>query len=185
MTPAKVLLNLLESAIYAKAHYQIWWALCNQAHPRYDPAMNRFIDFFSVTECAHFGAMTVNLAHLFDKRGDSSSLLTYLRIDAAAFPSLELMTLKKRVESLALVAESVLKIRHKAVAHKDATFNEKQVFDDADITPDKIRDLIHSCADLVDDLRRRKRWSNGVFEGQRFADATLGLVQALDNSKAS
>ncbi len=74
----KVLSDLLDSAIEAKAHYQVWWALANRARPRFVSAMNRFPDFFAATQRAHIDSMIVHLAHLFDKKHATSSIDGYL-----------------------------------------------------------------------------------------------------------
>lgn len=182
MNPEKILNDLLESINAAKAHYQIWWVISNEARPNFVPAMNQFADFFIATLDAHFNSMIVNLTHLFDKNNDSSTLQNYLQKDKASFHSGELIILNDKVQSLSLVAEPIRKmIRSKAVAHKDARLSEKEIFQNASITPNQIRDLIFSCASLIDDLRQRKGWPNGVFQDQRFAKSTLNVIQCLDS----
>lgn len=182
MSPEKILLDLLESINAAKAHYQIWWVISNEARPNLVPAMNQFSDFFIATLDAHFNSMILNLTYLFDKNHYSSTLQNYLNIDKASFHSDELKILNDKVESLSLAAEPIRKmIRNKAVAHKDAKLSEKEIFQNADITPNQIRDLIFSCASLIDDLRQRKGCLNGVFQSQRFAKSTLNAIKCLDN----
>lgn len=185
MTSEKILRDLLESVIAAKAHYQVWWVLISEARPKFVPTMNQFVDFFITTQDAHFNSMVIKLTHIFDNRNDSSSIRNYLNSDQAAFSASELETLRKKVDELALIAKGLIEVRHKFVAHKDKELNEKQVFENADITPDQIRTLIDSSANLIDDLRRHKGWSNGVFQSQRFADSTLGVVQLLEKSRVN
>lgn len=181
MSPEKILQDLLESIIAAKAHYQTWWALANEARPKFVPVMNQFVDFFIATQDAHFNSMVMNLACLFDKRSDSSTLINYLKSDKDSYTPVEFKNLKDEIDNLTKLAIPIQTIRHKTVAHKDAKLNEKEVFQNADITSNQIRDLIFSCANLVDDLRRRKGWPNGVFQSQRFTESTLNAIQYLDN----
>lgn len=181
MSPEKILRDLLESIIAAKAHYQTWWVLANEARPKFVPAMNQFVDLFITTQDAHFNSMIMNLAHLFDKGRDKSTLINYLRLDKSSYTSVDFKNLEDEINKLTELAKSILTIRHKAVAHKDQKLNEIEVFKGADITPNQIRDLIFSCANLVDDLRRRKSWPNGVFQSQRFTKSTLNAIQCLDN----
>ncbi len=186
MNPEKILNDLLESINAAKAHYQIWWVISNEARPNFAQTMNQFADFFIVTLDAHFNSMVLNLTHLFDQGADSSTLLNYLNKDQATFSPNELKTLKDRVKSLFLVAEPICKmIRNKAVAHKDAKLSEKEIFQNASITPNQIHDLIFSCANLIDDLRQRKDWPNGVSQSRRFAESTSNAIQCLDNCQNS
>lgn len=181
MSPEKILQDLLESIIVAKAHYQTWWALANEARPKFIPIMNQFVDFFITTQDAHFNSMIMNLAHLFDTRRDASTLINYLKSEKSNYTSVEFKNLKDEINKLTELAKPILEIRHKTVAHKDQNLNEIKVFQSASITPNQIRDLIFSCANLVNDLRQRKGWPNGVFESQRFTESTLNVIQCLDN----
>jgi hypothetical protein len=74
---SKVFFDILESTTDAHAHWQVWWAIANQARPGLVARMNRFPDFFLSTERAHYNSFFINLAHLFDKRRDVSSIEKY------------------------------------------------------------------------------------------------------------
>lgn len=179
-TAEKVLSDLIESTIEAKAHYQVWWALVNQARPKYVATMNRYPDFFIATQRAHFDSMVLNLAHIFDKRIDVSSIFTYLALTELEFTAADLQALRGEISALVSVVDAIKTIRHKSVAHKDAALNEKQVFALADVTPNQIRDLILDAVSVIEGLRRRKGWANGVFESERFSEATLRVLSTLE-----
>ncbi|MDV7393971.1 hypothetical protein RZS08_21505, partial [Arthrospira platensis SPKY1] len=97
--------------------------------------------------------------------------------DKNSYTPVEFKNLKDEIDNLTKLAIPIQTIRHKTVAHKDAKLKEKEVFQNADITSNQIRDLIFSCANLVDDLRRRKGLPNGVFQSQRFTESTLNAIQ--------
>jgi hypothetical protein len=80
MNSEKILDDLVECVTEAKAHYQIWWALVNEARPKFVAAMNRYPDFFTRTVRAHDDSMVLNLSYLFDTDRNVSSLYTYLRL---------------------------------------------------------------------------------------------------------
>lgn len=177
--PDKVLADLVESAIEARAHYQVWWALANQARPRLVARMNLFPDFFAASQRAHFDSMILHLAHLFDKRRDVSSIQTYLRVARASFPVTDVSAVRSRFVPLAKVQAAVAEIRHNLVAHKNVGLTERQVFTQAGVTPNQVRDLILEAAAVVDDFRRRRGWTNGVFTSDRFSQATLGVLESM------
>lgn len=175
----KVLVNLIESATDAKAHYQIWWALANQARPRLVRQMNRFPDFFIATQRAHFDSMIVHLAHLFDKQPAATSIEKYLSVARSILPVMDLSSLGKQLALMHPVIKAVLTIRNNVVAHKNADLTDRQVFKKAGVTPNQVRDLINSAVAVVEYLRRAKEWTSGVFESDRYAQATLRLIEAL------
>ena len=78
MKPSKILADLISSATGAKTHYDVWWAQISDAKPQHVGVMNEHNDFFRASQDAHYTACFIYLAHLFDKRSDSSSLPTYL-----------------------------------------------------------------------------------------------------------
>ena len=110
--------------------------------------MNLFPNFFIAMQRAHFDSMAVNFGQLFE-RSDSSSFKKYLRVARNEFTSGELSSYHKRVDQLSRSAKDFLDIRHKTVAHQDATLSEQQVFQTADAAPDFNRDLIENSAKLV------------------------------------
>ena len=180
MNSDKILLDLIESAIEARAHFQIRWALANEARPKHVATMNLFPNFFIAMQRAHFDSMAVNFGHLFDERSDSSSFKRYLRVARNEFTSGELSSYRKRVDQLSRSAKDFLDIRHKTVAHQDATLSEQQVFQTADVAPDFNRDLIENSAKFVEEFRCRKGWTSGIFESQRYSEATLSMLQVLE-----
>jgi hypothetical protein len=184
MTPIsadKVLADLIESSIEAKAHYQIWWALAHQARPRLDKQMERFPDFFIATQRAHFDSMIMHLAHLFDKDHATANIKKYIS-EAPTIRSVDRLLLKKQLALMHPVVKAVLIIRHNVVAHRNAAHAEHQWFKKAGTTPNQVRALINSAVALVETLRRARGCKWGVFDNDRFARDTLGLLEALERT---
>ncbi len=180
MRPSKVLSDVVDSAIAAKAHYEIWWALASEAKPRLVPIMNRHSDFFIASADAHYTAFFVYFAHLFDKRQDSSSIPTYLRgIAESANPEL-LLELQTEFEVIAKRAEPIVKARHKTVAHIDAILSEKEVFAPLEVTWNQVRDTVYDSAIFVAKLAgTTDLGSIGIARDRRLIEATLKLINAL------
>ena len=102
----KILFDVFESAVEARAHWQCWWAIANQAKPHLVPRMNKYADFFLITERAHFNCTFVNLGNLFDKRRDASSFENYFKLAKSHYATDEIAGFVRgspRTESPAMV----------------------------------------------------------------------------------
>jgi hypothetical protein len=176
---SKVFLDLFESAMEARAHWQAWWAIANQARPELVPRMNRFPDFFLVTERAHFNCIFVNLAHLFDKRRDVSSLERYLKLAENLYSPSERKEIHLRIDKHKATIESVIAIRNSVIAHKNAGMTEKQVFKSAELKPRMIGTLVDEIASILNFFAEREGMSNRVFVSDRVTEATLGVIKSI------
>jgi hypothetical protein len=176
---AKVLFDVFESAMEARAHWQCWWAIANEAKPHLVPRMNKYADFFLITERAHFNCAFINLGNLFDRRRDASSFESYFKLAKSRYTSNEFAEFRKRLASHEPARQGALTIRNSVIAHKSAGQSEKQVFQEAGVRPRQIHSLIGQCTDIVNSLAEREGWSNQVFVGDRVSSATLGLINSI------
>lgn len=180
MPGSKVLSDLITSAGSAKAHFEVWWALASEAKPALVGVMNAHSDFFRASYDAHYTAFLVYLAHLYDKRPDSSSIPNYLRetvsmIDAASLPKL-----RDEYEALAARAAPLITARHKTVAHVDAELSEKDVFAPFGVTWNDVRDVVYDSANFVARLAGTSDpGSIGIFRDRRLVEGTLRVLRAL------
>lgn len=180
MNRAKMLSDLIASATGAKTHFDVWWAQMSDTKPALVGAMNKHCDFFRASQDAHYTACFIYLAHLFDKRADSSSLPTYLsllrnEIDAPTFQEIEM-----RYTALAARAAPLIAVRHKTVAHIDARLSEKDVFGPLNVTWKEIRNLIRDTTSFVSELAGAPHeGAVGIPRDGRLVEATLKLLRAL------
>jgi hypothetical protein len=176
---SKILFDVFESTIEARAHWQCWWAMGNQAKLTLRPQLNRYSDFFNITERAHFNSLFINLGNLFDKRRDASSLDHYFRLARDRFSTHEIAEFRARLAGHEQAREGALVIRNGVIAHKTAGQTERQVFIAAGIRPRNIRDLVIECSEIVNRLVERENWTNRVFVSDQFFDATLGVISSI------
>ena len=176
---SKIFFDILESTTEAAGHWQVWWAIANQARPSLVSRMNRFPDFFLATERAHFNSIFVNLAHLFDKRRDVSSIEKYLKSAKNAYSAGELKSISNRLAKHTAARVGVLEIRNHVIAHKNAGLSERQVFAKAGLRPRMIGNLVVECVAVVNFFAERENWSNRIFTSQRLSVATLGVLRAI------
>ena len=180
MKATKVLADLVNSATGAKTHFDVWWAQVSDAKPQFAVTMNEHVDFFIASQDAHYTACFVYLAHLFDKRSDSSSLPTYLTLVRDETESSRFKDIEVRYAALAKRAEPLVLIRHKTIAHIDARLTENDVCAPLNITWYEIRSIIHDAATLVEDLAGAPhRGAVGIPRDNRLIEATTRLIHAL------
>ena len=180
MTPVKILGDLITSATSAKCHFEVWWAQVSEAKPGLVGVMNQHSDFFRASADAHYTAFFVYVAHLFDKRPDSSSIPTYLNAATETSDPVALASLRTEFEALAARAAPLITARHKTVAHIDARLTEKDVFAPLNITWDEVRDIVYDSAKFVAKLGgATDLGSIGICRDRRLIESTLKLINAL------
>jgi hypothetical protein len=185
MSPDKILTDLIQSASAAKAHYEVWWAQASEAKPGLVGVMNKHSDFFRASYDAHYMSFFVYLAHLFDKRADSSSIPSYFTAARAIIDQATLQTFEARYSVLEQRATPILTARHKTVAHIDARLSEKDVFAPLKITWKEVHDVISdSCCFVADLASLRGLSAVGIPRDRRLIEATLRLIHALKRTGA-
>lgn len=180
MMRSKVLSDLITSANSAKAHFEVWWALASEAKPGLVRAMNVYSDFFRASSDAHYTAFFVYLAHLYDKRPDSSSIPTYLREASSTIDAASLQTLQVEYDALAVRAAPLVTARHKTIAHIVAKLSDKEVFVPLGVTWNQVRDVVYDSATFVAKLAGTSELGSiGICRDRRLIEATLRLLRAL------
>ncbi len=183
---SKILNDLIRSASAAKIHYEVWWAQKYEVKPNLATVMNEHSDFFRASADAHYTALFVNLAHLYDKRPDSSCLLTFLNESANFIESNRLVLLREEYEVLANRAAPLITVRHKTVAHIDAKLSEQAVFASLDtIWINQVREIVYDSTIFVAKLAgTTDLGAIGIARDQRFIECTLKLISALQKNSA-
>ncbi len=182
MISSKILGDLVDSAIAAKVHFEVWWAQASEAKPKLVGLMNAHSDFFHASHDAHYTAFFVNLAHLFDSRADSSSIPTYFSSIRPKTDAVSMAVLEARYAALSVRARPLVIARHKTVAHIDARLNEKDVFAPLNVTWNEVRDIIYESAEFVAKLASEPSGSIGIPRDRRLIEATLKLIHALERT---
>jgi hypothetical protein len=111
--------------------------------------MNSHSDFFRASYDANYVAFFVYLAHLFDKRPDSSSIPTYFSAAASIIDPTELQILQEHYLPLAERGVPLVTVRHKTVAHIDTCLSEDDVFSPLNITWKQVQEVVYDSAAFV------------------------------------
>lgn len=179
----KVREDVLQAAIGAKVHYDVWWAQVNGGRTRFPAVLRQHSDFFGASQNAHYTAFFIYFAQLFDKGRNNSSIATYLRLAKGTTSSAEHAALQSEFVALSARAEPLLTVRHLLVAHVGLPFTEKQVFQPLGITWNDIRARIHdSSAFVARAVGAPSPGEVGIPRDGRLQEATMGLLEALSDS---
>lgn len=182
MDASKVLEDIVQSTIGAKTHFDMWWALANQARLAHEDVLEEHCDFFDATYDAHYTSFFVYIAHLFDKRADSSSIPRYFQLMGSKAGSPWNQNLENRFAKIAIRAEPLVIARHKTVAHVDALLSEKDVFAPFDTTWNDVRAILTDIVAFVIDIRGAKHPGEiGIPRDGRMKEALFSLLEQLDS----
>jgi AbiU2 len=177
---SKVREDMLQAAIGAKAHYDVWWAQVSEGRTRFPAVLRQHSDFFGASQDAHYTAFFICFGRLFDKGRDNSSIATYLRLAKTIMPSAEHALLQSEFVALGGRAEPLLTIRHSLVAHVGVAFTERQVFQPLGITWNEIRARIHeSSAFVARAVGAPSPGEVGIPRDGRLEEAATELFEAL------
>lgn len=180
MQSSKVLADILTSTIATKAHFDSWWALAIDAKGDLKVTMNRHADYFVGAWDAHYTSFFVNLAHLYDRRVDSSSIPTYLNLKYGDDLSPLSKSLQADFSHLADRARPLLLARHKTVAHVDAKLTEKDVFELVNMTWEEIRHVVQETVGYVAKLHGVSSPGEiGIPRDGRLQEAVFKVIRAL------
>lgn len=148
--------ELYHTATVAGLNYEIWWTYKSKdTRPGYVDVMNKYALFFQTSIHAHFVALLVALYRLYETRDDTfniPSLLKMLR-DESRLPDATIDFLEDiyRNEARPLWIKVNI-LRNKAFGHRSATHTVEEVFKEAGVTPNELRDLLEVTKKLLNKL---------------------------------
>jgi hypothetical protein len=149
--------ELQQAVTFAGLNREIWW-LYEGEHTRPDiaDALNAYPAFFKASIHAHFVALVVVLYRLYETRPDTyniSRLLKKLRadrrLDCGTLDSLNLM-----VDEAKPLWIKISQLRNKVFGHRSVKFSVAEVFEEANVTPNDIHNLVKKSERLVNELSR-------------------------------
>jgi hypothetical protein len=166
----------------AGLNYEIWWVYKSKdTRPIYVDTMNRYNLFFQTSIHAHFVALLVELYRLYETRDDTFNIPSLLKIlkDQKRLPNpmLELLEgLYKDAAKPLWIKINIL--RNKAFGHRSVAHTVEEVFKEAGVTPNELRDLVEVTKKLLNELTHAWDKSTHAFNlGSR--EDTLKLLQDL------
>ena len=179
--------ELRHTATVAWLNYEIWWVYkSTDTRPEYLDTMNRYTLFFQTSLSAHFVALLVDLYRLYETRKDTYNIpmfLELLRKQQAVHG--DVMAKLEQVYAKAKplwVKVSVL--RNKAFGHRSNAHSVSEVFAEAGVTPNELRNLVELTRDLLNSATQASAGTTHAFNLSS-RDDTLRLLEALKQRHGS
>jgi hypothetical protein len=138
--------------IYARHHFQVYRTYVHRrSRQKYNEVLFVYGHFFKCSEDAHFVALMAALGRVFDKKRGNIGIAMLLDAEP------ELKKLEPRILACAnaLWEDNAIHIRHEFVAHRPSRTTVKETFERAEISLNKIGQLIGFCEKLVDVWSRK------------------------------
>ena len=180
-----ILFSLIEEGTAAKAHFQVWWALRNLALPDYYETMNQsqYVDFFHASNSGHYKLFYIALSKIYDRDEKSTGIrLLKERLTEYGYNDLSQYVDKELSPNTATVAR-IKKIRNQSIAHSQSNISRAEIYDQNEITPNQIRELIEKTCMVINIVAQKLDESNCIFESNRLEKATLEMLSALERGR--
>ncbi|MCK4655271.1 MAG: hypothetical protein KAU01_12585 [Candidatus Cloacimonetes bacterium] len=150
------LLEIIHDAHY---NYCFWWKLSGPERPKLNNTMNRYILFFNTSIRSYFLTLIVSLYKLYDsnsKTNNFKKLLSLAKIEGT-FSKKELIQLEEKFNKAQIIWEKVVILRSNYFAHLNIRFDEKNLYKQANITPNELRELIYISLEFFNLIRKHYR----------------------------
>lgn len=184
----KYIEELRHTVTMAGLNYEVWWVYKGQdTRPEYTDTMNRYNLFFQTSIHAHFVALLVALYRLYETRSDTYNIPTLLKKlqKAKGMPPETLDELEKLyLDSAKPLWIKVNILRNKAFGHRSKAHSVGDVFKEAAVSPNELRDLVEVTKELLNKLLLAWDNSSHAFNlGSR--EATVKMLNDLRSLKES
>ena len=164
----------------ARASYQIWSALRQDAFPDYEETLRQpdYYAFFSASSSAHFKLIFISLGKIFDSRAGTSSIED-LKKALKKSERLDLVTyIEEKLGNLKEIRERIKKIRHKSIAHNQGNLSKEEIYQTNHVTADELCCFIDETCEVINYLASVFGLST-MFMSDRVKQSTLKVLSAL------
>ena len=173
--------ELRHTAITAGFNYDIWWVYKgSDTRPKYTETMNRYNLFFQTSLHAHLIALLVELYRLYETRSDTFNIPSLLRLLKImnAVPPAELKSLNERYAAVKPLWVKVNILRNKAFGHRSSAHTVEEVFNEAGVTPNELRQLVEAAKAILNTITQTIANTTDAFNLEARED-TLRLLNCL------
>ena len=166
----------------ARASYQIWSALRQEAFPDYEETIKQpdYYAFFNTSSSAHFKLIFISLGKISDSRAGTSSiedLKKANRVDLVTYIEDKLGNQKE-------IREKIKKIRHQSIAHNQGNLLKREIYEKNPVTPDELCCFIDETCEVINHLAREFGLST-MFMSDRVKQSTLKVLSTLTGANAT
>ncbi len=155
--------ELRHTVSVAVLNYDIWWVYkSDRTRPQYIDTMNRYRIFFTTSIHAHFVALIVALYRLYEKRRDTHNIpgLIELVEKEGLLSATALASVRAKSDGARPLWNKVAVVRNKAFGHRSAAHTDEDVFREAGVSPNDLKQLLDISKTLLNELTQER--SNNV-----------------------
>jgi len=173
--------EIRHAATVAWLNYEIWWVYRSaDTRPEYVDTMNKYPLFFQTSLHAHFVALLVVLYRLYETRKDTYNIPGFLKLlaDRRAVDSAVLVKLQEAYDRARPLWQKVSILRNKAFGHRSSAHSVADVFAEAGVTPNQLRELVEMTRELLNAATQAAAGVTHAFNLSSRGD-TLRVLQHL------
>lgn len=182
----KVIKDLVQEGMAARASYQIWSALRQEAFPDYEDTLNQpdYRDFFSTSSSAHFKLIFISLVKIFDF-GSKTSSIDNLKKALKKANRVDLVTyIEEKLGNQKEIHERIKKIRNQSIAHNQRNLSKQEVYKMNPVKPDELRPFVDETCEVINQLAQEFGLST-MFTSDRVKQSTLKVLRTLKAAKVT
>ncbi len=144
--------ELFNMVFAAKANFEIWWIYSNADDRKiYGDALNECWESIRTTKQAHFAALILALHKLYENKPNTINIKSVK--EYMVIKNLFGKEIKTEIETILTSLDEKKKkieiLRHNVFAHQSKKLDYNEAFKRAEITPDQIRELIHTTLGVI------------------------------------
>jgi hypothetical protein len=129
--------------------YAIWWELVNKENrPKFKFALGEYPNFFSAVVATMLASVCVIVRRLFDSRTDVLSIPSLVNSLQATHPQ-RAAALRTQIDGHSALIQKFTLLRHKVYAHRDGTLDPAAAFNQAQIKPKELREVVHLIQEIT------------------------------------
>lgn len=170
----------------ARIFYDIWWFYEGaDTRPKIIDTLRLYSEFFRFDSHAHFVAMVLHLAGLFEPRNGTinfAALIREAKADGVAKEAID--SAEAALQSVKELPPKVAILRSNLFAHRSASLSYDEAFRKADMKPDQLRDLTIEGLRIANILLLARGCSEQYFHDLGRRDVEQ-LINDLANHNAS
>ena len=145
--------NLQHTLMVAEHNYNIYWIYKGaETQPIYVDSMNHYIGFFYISMHAHFVACIIALYRLFETRQDSISFTRLLKVLGPEFFTGLPQDFGQRLDRSKAIWIKIAILRNNVFGHQNADSSGLDLFQQARINCDEIKEIIQLSKNLICDI---------------------------------
>ena len=184
--PEDIIKDLVQEGMAARASYQIWSALRQDAFPDHVETLKRpdYYAFFSTSSSAHFKLIFISLGKIFDSNSRTSGIETLKKaLKKANRVDLETY-IEEKLGNQKEIRERIKRIRHKSIAHNQGNLSKEEIYKTNPVTADELWSFIEETCEVINHLA----WEFGLSTmstSDKVKQSTLNVLSTLTTAKVT